>query len=88
MIELKTTDFQTATGRLITAADELSGVNDEKPEATGNSEPLNQYIESFYAIQEVMQEYCNLLKTDSERIRSAGNAMKLAEQNLLIVPGR
>lgn len=57
-------------------------------ETTGNSEPLNQYIECFHEMQEVMKEYCNLLKTDSERIRSAGNAMRFAEQNLLGSSGR
>ncbi|MFA9379046.1 MAG: TIGR04197 family type VII secretion effector [Lachnotalea sp.] len=88
MIELKMMDFQTATNRLVTAANELSQVKDQKPEATGNCEPLKQYIECFQAMQEVLKEYSNLLKTDSERIRSAGNAMKFAEQNLLSLSGR
>lgn len=88
MIELNQISFQTANTRLVTAANELSSVEAQRPEATGNSEPLNQYIESFQLMQEVLKEYCSLLKTDSERIRSAGNAMMLAEQNLLTASGR
>lgn len=88
MIELNTVSFQTATNQLVTAASELSGVRDQKPDATGSSVPLKQYIDCFYEMQELMKEYSNLLKTDSERIRSAGNALKLAEQNLFISPGR
>lgn len=88
MIELNTVNFQTATNQLTKSANALSSVKNQKPELTCNSVPLKQYIECFHEMQELMKEYCNLLKVDSERIRSAGEAFKLAEQNLLVSPGR
>ncbi|WP_180272680.1 hypothetical protein [Konateibacter massiliensis] len=48
MIELNTVSFQTATNQLMMAASKLSGVKKQKPEDTGNSEPLKQYIECFH----------------------------------------
>lgn len=83
MIRLQYITFDGNANSLGAAAERLSGVEAQKPEASGNSAPLKGYIQCLQEMQSVMEAYCTLLKADSERIRSAGKAMQEAEQKLL-----
>lgn len=83
MISLNYNKVQISSDELDMAAGELLNVEKQKPETTGNSEVLRQYVECMQKMQELMETYCELLNCDSQRIKSAARNMLLAEESLL-----
>jgi len=83
VISLNYNKVHISSDELDIAADELLNVGKQKPEPTGNSQVLKQYVECMQKMQELMEAYCELLNCDSQRIKSAARNMLLAEESLL-----
>ena len=82
MIFLNPVVFRKDSSKLDTAAEGLKAMEAVKPDISANSEPLKNYIECLEEIQELMELYGALLKTDSLRIQSSVDEMIKSEKHL------
>jgi protein subunit release factor A len=81
-IQLQQEGFLMKVNAMENAGREIA-TNVDKPQITGNMPALQKYIDTYENIQKVLQAYQQLINQDAEKLKSAQEALTVAESQII-----
>lgn len=82
LISLQEMEYALQMSSVSSAAESVSGAN-EKPEMTGDMVALENLLDTYNKISELLLNYGGLLVNDASQMKNAGITMMTMERNLL-----